>query len=206
MVIHEVNVECLAAFKPENYSPVRAHGNRPEACQLALERMESERCIIEIAYLFGCVHQSQDLSDFPCMLRVESFCIVMLEKLSQTFVLEAFDHPASVPLPTVKRDFTGVKVLRWKPMFLFPIWEGSMKMTIEISDPLLREVRRLAAREGVTLRTLVERGLHHVLAETKHAAPFKLRRASFKGSGLQAALRDASWDSIRELAYGDRGG
>ncbi len=81
-----------------------------------------------------------------------------------------------------------------------------MKTTIEISDALLREVRRLAAREGVTLRTLVERGLHCVLAETKHAAPFKLRRASFKGKGLQPALRDASWERIRELAYGDRGG
>ena len=56
-----------------------------------------------------------------------------------------------------------------------------MKTTVEISDSLLREVRRLAAREGVTLRTLVERGLHHVLSETKHRAPFKLRRASFKG-------------------------
>jgi hypothetical protein len=181
MIIHEVNIESLAALEPENYSPVRSHGNRPEACELAFERMKSERRIIEIGYFFGCVHQSQDLSDFPCMLRVESSCIVILEKLPQ-------------------------KVLRWKPMFLFPIWEGSMKMTIEISDPLLREVRRLAAREGVTLRTLVERGLHCVLAETKNAVPFKLRRASFKGRGLQAALRDASWDNIRELAYGARGG
>ena len=81
-----------------------------------------------------------------------------------------------------------------------------MKTTIEISDALLREVRRLAVREGVTLRTMVERGLQRVLAETKHAAPFKLRHASFKGRGLQPALQDASWDSIRELAYGDRGG
>src|SRR2546430_2079785 len=81
-----------------------------------------------------------------------------------------------------------------------------MKTTGEISDSLLRQSRRLAAREGVTLRTLVERGLHRVVAETKHAAPFKLRRASFKGRGLQAALRDASWDGIRELAYRDRGG
>ena len=34
-----------------------------------------------------------------------------------------------------------------------------MKTTVAISDPLLREARELAAREGVTLRTLVERGL-----------------------------------------------
>jgi hypothetical protein len=84
--------------------------------------------------------------------------------------------------------------------------DGLMKTTVEISDPLLREVRKLASREGVTLRTLIERGLHRVVAETKYAVPFKLRRATFKGKGLQPALRDAQWDSIRELAYGDRGG
>jgi hypothetical protein len=81
-----------------------------------------------------------------------------------------------------------------------------MKTTVEISDPLLREIRKLAAREGVTLRTLVERGLHRVVVETKYGAPFKLRRASFKGKGLQAAFRGASWDRVRDTAYKDRGG
>jgi hypothetical protein len=50
-----------------------------------------------------------------------------------------------------------------------------LKITVEISDPLLREVRRLAIREGVTLRALVERGLHHVIAQLKNRATFKLR-------------------------------
>jgi hypothetical protein len=35
--------------------------------------------------------------------------------------------------------------------------------------------------------------------------PFKLRRASFKGRGLQAELREASWDTLRDLTYRDRG-
>jgi hypothetical protein len=56
-----------------------------------------------------------------------------------------------------------------------------MKTAIEISDPLLREAHKLAEREGVTLRALVERGLRSVVTETKAVAPFKLRRASFKG-------------------------
>ena len=80
-----------------------------------------------------------------------------------------------------------------------------MKTTVEISDALLREVRELAAREGVTLRTLVERGLHRIVAETKDIAPFKLRRASFKGRGRQAEISQASWDSVRDLIYKDRG-
>ena len=77
-----------------------------------------------------------------------------------------------------------------------------MKMTIEISDPLLNEARKLAEREGVTLRALVERGLRRVVAETRSGASFKLRRASFKGKGLQADLRGASWG---DLAYEGRG-
>ena len=80
-----------------------------------------------------------------------------------------------------------------------------MKTTVEVSDTLLREVRELAAREGVTLRTLVERGLHRIVAETKDIAPFKLRRASFKGRGRQAEISQVSWDSVRDLIYKDRG-
>jgi hypothetical protein len=80
-----------------------------------------------------------------------------------------------------------------------------MKTTVEISDSLLREARRVAAREGVTLRTLVERGLHRVVAETKGQTPFRLRRATFKGRGLQEELRGASWEKIRDLAYEKRG-
>ena len=81
-----------------------------------------------------------------------------------------------------------------------------MKTTIEISDPLLREARKLADREGVTLRALVERGLNRVIGETKHAAPFKLRRAEFKGEGMQPEFRDASWDKLRDEIYRGRGG
>lgn len=80
-----------------------------------------------------------------------------------------------------------------------------MKTTVEISDPLLREARELAAREGITLRELMERGLRRVVAETKPSAPFKLRRASFKGKGLQPDFREARWERLRDLTYEGRG-
>jgi hypothetical protein len=80
-----------------------------------------------------------------------------------------------------------------------------MKTTVEISDSLLREARELAAREGITLRTLVERGLHRVISDTQRGAPFKLRRASFKGKGRQAELSEASWETLRDIAYKRRG-
>ena len=81
-----------------------------------------------------------------------------------------------------------------------------MKTTIEISDPLLKEARKLAAREGITLRTLVERGLSLVVRENKKPVPFKLRPAAFKGKGLQTEFRDASWEKLSAAAYEGHGG
>jgi hypothetical protein len=83
-----------------------------------------------------------------------------------------------------------------------------MKTTIDIADPILEEARKVAARQGTTLRSLVERGLRHVLAEeTKVGRPFKLRDASVKGGGwLRPELREARWEELRALIYQGRGG
>lgn len=80
-----------------------------------------------------------------------------------------------------------------------------MKTTVEISDSLLADARKVAIREGVTLRALIERGLHRVIQEQKSGAVFKLRRASFAGEGLQPGFRDESWERIRDTVYRDRG-
>jgi hypothetical protein len=83
-----------------------------------------------------------------------------------------------------------------------------MKTTVEISDPLLNAARRLAEREGTTVRTLMEQGLRKVIAERQKSGgrTFQLRRASFKGAGLAPEAQGADWQRIRELAYGKRGG
>jgi hypothetical protein len=81
-----------------------------------------------------------------------------------------------------------------------------MKTTVEISDPLLREARKVAARDGVTLRELIETGLRDMLAKRKAAKPFKLRDGSYKGKGLHPDVQDLTWEEIRNLSYGDRGG
>jgi predicted DNA-binding ribbon-helix-helix protein len=81
-----------------------------------------------------------------------------------------------------------------------------MKTTIDIPDPVLDEVRKLAEREGTTVKALVERGLRRVLADGRKRSAFTLRKASFKGKGLRPELENASWDRLRELAYEGRGG
>lgn len=79
-----------------------------------------------------------------------------------------------------------------------------MKTTIELGDSLLAEAKRVAAEENTTLRALVEAGLREVLAKHRmRAAPFRLRRVTAKGKGLRPQLRGASWQTLRDLAYGD---
>ncbi len=81
-----------------------------------------------------------------------------------------------------------------------------MKITLDIPTPLLREARKIAAREHTTLRALVEQGLRRLIAETQRRRPFRLRKASFKGNGLRAELGNAPWERLHKLAYEDRGG
>lgn len=82
-----------------------------------------------------------------------------------------------------------------------------MKTTVEISDALLDETKKIAAREDVTVRTLIEQGLRQVIAQRKQKqGPFTLRDASFDGQGLSPEARAAGWERLRELGYEGRGG
>lgn len=81
-----------------------------------------------------------------------------------------------------------------------------MKTTIEISNSLLEEARKLAAKEGTTVRALVEQGLRRVVAERKNRGVFKLRKATFKGEGLQRGFAGATWEQMRDAIYEGRGG
>jgi len=81
-----------------------------------------------------------------------------------------------------------------------------MKTTLDLPDPLLDEARKVAAREGTTLRALVELGLRKVIAERKRQPAFRLRKASFAGRGLRPELQDSDWERLRDLSYEGRGG
>jgi stalled ribosome alternative rescue factor ArfA len=76
-----------------------------------------------------------------------------------------------------------------------------MKTTLEISDPLLREARKIATRDNTTLRALVEQGLRQVVSEKRKGKPFRLRDASVGGKGLHPDVAGKSWDEIRDMIY-----
>jgi len=76
-----------------------------------------------------------------------------------------------------------------------------MKTTVEISNGLLDEARKLASKDGTTVRALIEAGLRKEVRERKRGRAFRLRRATFRGRGLRPELRGAKWEQIRELVY-----
>lgn len=81
-----------------------------------------------------------------------------------------------------------------------------MKTTVEITDSLLEEARKLASRDGTSLRVLIEDGLRRVIAQRRRGGTFRLRKATFKGNGLQPGVAAATCDRIREMTYEGRGG
>ena len=80
-----------------------------------------------------------------------------------------------------------------------------MKTTVELSDELAATAKVHAAREGITLRSLIERGLRLVLRADRERRGFRLRDQSVAGRGLQPPYRDAGWSHIRESIYQGRG-
>ncbi len=81
-----------------------------------------------------------------------------------------------------------------------------MKTTVQIPDSLFEEARKLANRERTTLKALIEEGLRRIVSQHKRRNGFRMRKATFKGKGLQRNLAGASWEKIRELSYEGRGG
>jgi hypothetical protein len=82
-----------------------------------------------------------------------------------------------------------------------------VKTTIDIAETVLKEAKLIAAREGTTLRSLVDEGLRHVIAEREQQkSGFRLRDGSFRGGGGGAPGVDPDdWMSIKHLVRGAGG-
>jgi hypothetical protein len=80
-----------------------------------------------------------------------------------------------------------------------------MKTTVQVSDSLLRQAKRVALKERTTVKALIERGLRLVVADQARGAAFQLRRASFKGDGLVSGRSLQDWNAIRDAIYSERG-
>jgi hypothetical protein len=81
-----------------------------------------------------------------------------------------------------------------------------MRTTVDIPDPVFEEAKKLALREGTSLRELVAVGLRMVLNERRVQGVILLRDARVGGQGLQPDLHDAGWEGLRRAAYHGQGG
>lgn len=81
-----------------------------------------------------------------------------------------------------------------------------MKTTVEISEAVLAQARRVARAERTTVRALIEEGLRKVIAARSRRSAFRLRDASYKGRGLRPELAGAPWETFRDAIYKGRSG
>ncbi len=82
-----------------------------------------------------------------------------------------------------------------------------MKTTIEINDALLARAKQLASERRQSLRSILETALRQFLdASTEPQLPFRLRKHTFRGRGLQSPLTEGDWATVREQIYQGRGG
>ncbi len=93
-----------------------------------------------------------------------------------------------------------------RPLAVSPDIVSHLKTTVQVPDSLHEEARKLAAEERTTFKALVEEGLRSIISKRKRGSVFRLRKASFRGTGLQPHLEEASWEQVRENIYEGRGG
>jgi len=55
------------------------------------------------------------------------------------------------------------------------------------------------------MKAIVEKSLRRTISERERRSRFRLRKATFKGNGLQPHLAGTSWDQILQLSYEGRG-
>ena len=74
-----------------------------------------------------------------------------------------------------------------------------MKITIEMSDSLVRSAKDLALRSQTTLRAFIEEGLRRVISDSQIQAKsaFKLKKASVLGKAVLMP-EPASWQQLEE--------
>lgn len=82
-----------------------------------------------------------------------------------------------------------------------------MKTTIELSDALLRELKRQARANHSSMRVMMEAALRLYLDQLKKPRDqFAFQNHTFKGNGVCEGIEEGSWEQIRGMIYEGRGG
>ena len=101
MVVHKINVGCLAVLETEDNAPVGPRSHRPKAFEVAFQRVQSEGRQPERLKGSRRVQHTQNLPDLPDMIWVYALRVVVLKKLPQPLMSKTFDYRFSVLLPAL---------------------------------------------------------------------------------------------------------
>lgn len=88
MVIDQIDVGCMAALDAEHNPPVRPHCDRPEALQVAFERMQPETRQIHVVRRSGTVQDEKDVPDLIQEVGADALPLTALEKPFQPLCLK----------------------------------------------------------------------------------------------------------------------
>lgn len=79
-----------------------------------------------------------------------------------------------------------------------------MKTSVEISESLIPTLRKIMHRDKTTLRALIDQGLREIIKKHKEVRPFRLKKASVKGRGMDPRFEQEDWSKIRAALYAER--
>ncbi len=80
-----------------------------------------------------------------------------------------------------------------------------MKTTIDISDSILLQAKRLAARRGTTVKALVELGLRRVIADRNNDTRFVFQPVTDRLGAGSSPSPAMPWEQVRDVIYEGRG-
>src|SRR5579864_2211071 len=83
MIIFQIEVVGVAAFKAEGHPPVSSDGHGPNALSVASEGMETKRWLVHIPYVARLIQRRQDQSQAIGQVRFHFAAVILLEQVSQ---------------------------------------------------------------------------------------------------------------------------
>ena len=78
-----------------------------------------------------------------------------------------------------------------------------VKTTLDIRDELLESAKRLAKREGQSLRAVVEEGLRLILCASQEKTKYVLEDFSVGNPDVSDPLELLTWQDLRGEIYGE---
>jgi hypothetical protein len=92
VVINKINIKSFAVLKSNDNPPVGPYGHGLKTSELPIQGVDPKQGLVQALDCLGCFKCSKDLTDSPQHLGRQSAPVILLEKLSQSFVAECRDH------------------------------------------------------------------------------------------------------------------